>query len=81
MGNLLAAIASRQSDISGVRLEVTGQLDGSPARFAAVSVCVFAESAAPEALEKLVDVADRGCIMMNTLRETLDLSVRIGVPV
>ena len=29
----------------------------------------------------LVEVAERGCIMVNTLRGKLDLTVKIGVPV
>jgi hypothetical protein len=27
-----------------------------------------------------VDIADRGCVMMNTLRGKLDVRVQIGVP-
>ena len=34
-----------------------------------------------ELLERLVEIADRGCIMMNTLRGKLDVHIRIGVPV
>jgi putative redox protein len=81
MSNLLAAIRAREAAISGVRAEVTGTIADSPARFSAVEVCVNAESPSPEALERLVEIADRGCIMMNTLRGALDLRVRIGVPV
>ena len=33
-----------------------------------------AESSDPELLEKLVGIADRNCIMMNTLRATLDVT-------
>jgi hypothetical protein len=29
-------------------------------------------------LERLVEIADRGCIMMNTLRGKLDVRVLIG---
>jgi organic hydroperoxide reductase OsmC/OhrA len=32
-----------------------------------------------EDLEKLVEIADRGCIMMNTLRGKLDIRIRTGV--
>ena len=31
-----------------------------------------------ELFEKLVEIADRGCIMMNTLRGKLDIRVRIA---
>jgi hypothetical protein len=29
-------------------------------------------------LHKLVEIADRGCIMMNTLRDQLDLRIRVA---
>jgi len=80
MSNLLAAIKAREAEISDVRTEVIGTIADSPARFSSVELYVTAESASPELLERLVDVADRGCIMMNTLRGKLDVRIRIGVP-
>ncbi len=79
MSNLLAAIKAREADVSGVRAEVVGTIADSPARFASVEVCVQAETGDPELLERLVEIADRGCIMMNTLRGKLDVCVRVGV--
>jgi len=80
MSNLLAAIKAREAEISDVRTEVIGTIADSPARFSSVELYVTAESASPELLERLVDVADRGCIMMNTLRGKLDVRIRIGLP-
>jgi hypothetical protein len=42
---------------------------------------VAAESGDRELLERLVEIADRGCIMMNTLRGKLDVRVLIGAAV
>jgi putative redox protein len=81
MSNLLAAIRARESVISDVRTEVIGRLADSPARFVALELCVSAESADRELLEKLVEIADRGCVMMNTLRGKFDVRVRIAAPV
>src|SRR3984957_16508317 len=81
MSNLLAAIKAREADVSDVRTEVTGTLGDSPVVFTAVELCVTAESADRELLERLGEVADRGCIMMNPLRGSLNLRIRIGVPV
>jgi len=78
MSNLLAAIKGRQSDISGVQTDVIGALAESPARFTAVELNVTAKFSDREQFEKLVEIADRGCIMMNTLRGKLDINVRIG---
>jgi putative redox protein len=79
MSNLLAAIGAREAKISDVRTEVTGTVADSPARFSAVELCVTAEGQSRELLERLVDIADRGCIMMNTFRGKLDVRIRIGV--
>jgi len=81
MSNLLAAIKAREAEISDVRTEVIGTIAESPGRFSAIELHVTAESRDRELLERVVEIADRGCIMMNTLRGKLDLRVRIGVPV
>jgi putative redox protein len=81
MSNLLAAIKAREAKISDVRTEVIGTLADSPARFSAVELHVTADSLDRELLERVVEIADRGCIMTNTLRGKLDLRVRIGVPI
>jgi putative redox protein len=78
MSNLLAAIRARGEQISDAHLEVIGTIAESPARFSALEVYVTADGANPELLEKLVEIADRGCIMMNTLRGKLDVRIRIG---
>src|SRR5580693_256835 len=67
MSTLLAAIKAREAEISDVRVEVLGSLADSPTRFAALELRVAAESRDQELLERLVGIADRGCIMMNTL--------------
>ena len=78
MSNLLAAIRARGEQISDAHLEVIGTIAESPARFSALELWVTADGANPELLEKLVEIADRGCIMMNTLRGKLDVRIRIG---
>ena len=81
MSNLLAAIQARQAEVSDVQTEVTATLTGAPPRFTEIELCVSAECADRQLLEKLVEIAERGCIMMTTLRDKLDLRVRVGVPV
>src|SRR6266851_9612191 len=68
MSNLLAAIRARQADVSNVRTEVIGTLATSPDRFATLELYVTADGQSGDLLERLVEIADRGCIMMNTLR-------------
>jgi putative redox protein len=81
MSNLLAAIKAREAEIGDVRVEVVGALADSPARFTGVELRVAAERGDRELLEKLVEIADRGCIMMNTLRGKLEVRVLIGAAV
>jgi len=81
MSNLLAAIRARNAEISDVRTQVTGTIEESPARFSAVELHVSAEGTNRELLERLVEIADRGCIMMNTLRGKLDVQIRVEVAV
>lgn len=78
MSNLLAAIKGRDARVSAVQTEVTGTLDGTPPRFTSISLEVTAECEDRDLLEKLVEIAARGCIMVNTLRGKLDVEVRIA---
>jgi putative redox protein len=78
MSNLLAATKARNASISEIRAEVMGTVAESPARFAAVELHLTAKGDREE-FERLVEVADRGCIMMNTLRGKLDVRVRAAV--
>ncbi len=78
MSNLLAAIKGREAEVSDAQVEVIGTLAESPARFTGVELNVTAKYSDREQFEKLVEIADRGCIMMNTLRGKLDITVRIA---
>jgi putative redox protein len=77
MSNLLAAIRAREADISEVSVEVVGSLADAPARFTGVELRVSAVSDDRALVEKLVEIADRGCIMMNTLRGMVEVKVSI----
>jgi putative redox protein len=81
MSTLLAAVRARAAEISDIRTEVIGKVSDSPTRFKSVELYVIAENARQDQLEHLVDIADQTCIMLNTLRGKLDVSVRIGAPV
>ncbi|MEO7142805.1 MAG: OsmC family protein [Bryobacteraceae bacterium] len=75
MSNLLAAIKARGADVAGVETEVTGTLADSPARFVAVELCVSAECPERALLEKVLEIASQGCIMVNTLKGKVDVKV------
>ncbi len=79
MSNLLAAAKARQIEISNIGAEVWGTIADSPSRFSALELHIRADHLDRELLDRLVEIADRGCIMMNTLRGKIDVLIRTGV--
>jgi putative redox protein len=80
MSTLLAAIRARNAAVSDVRAEVIGTMAETPTRFSSVELHVEAQGNSEE-IERLVAIADKGCIMMNTLRGVLDVRIRIGAAI
>ena len=74
MSTLLAAIAAREATVDDVRLAVSGVLEEAPPRFTAVHLAVRARGDAA-LLERLVTIAERSCIVANTLRGAVTLTV------
>ncbi len=77
MSNLLAAAKSRETDISDVRCEIAGTLETAPPRFSAVTMAVSANMDSDQ-LEKLVTIAERGCIVANTMKNAVDLKITLA---
>ena len=75
--NLLAAAKARDTPLEDLRIRVSAELVSGPARFSAVHLDVSA-GIERQALEKLVTIADRACISMNTVRPALDLTVTVS---
>ena len=81
MSNLLAAIKARDAKVANLRVEVAGSIADAPARFATVNLGVTADYEDRDLFEKLVEIADRGCIMMNTLRGIVDIRIDSTQPI
>jgi putative redox protein len=80
--HLLAAIRAREADVTGVRVDVTGTLDGAPERFTSFTLDVSAQSQDAELVQKLVTIAGRACQVMTTLRQSAAVTVQCnGAPV
>lgn len=75
MSNLLAAAKARAITIRDAKAEISGEISGSPARYTAIHMTVSAQGAGAGELEKLVSIAERGCIVANTLARALDLTI------
>ena len=74
MSTLLAAIRAREADVSDVAIDVAGVIDGTPGRFTAAKLTISAKYDDPDLMEKLVTISQRGCLVVNTLKDALDLS-------
>lgn len=78
MSNLLAAVQSREAAVSNVKLNISGTLETAPPHFSAVEMTVSADHTDKERMEKLIAIAERGCIVANTLKESVKLSIKLG---
>lgn len=76
MSNLIAAAAARSIAVSGLSVTVRGELASAPPRFDAIELEVRGEASDPGSLDRLIQIAERGCIVHNTLLPALKLSVR-----
>jgi len=77
MSNLLAAVKSRESSVTDVTLSITGTLENAPSRFTAVEMKIEAGYTNRGEMEKLVTIAERGCIVANTLKNAVELQIAL----
>jgi uncharacterized NAD(P)/FAD-binding protein YdhS/uncharacterized OsmC-like protein len=69
MSTLIAAARARKIRVDGASCTVTGTFAGdSPRRFAGIELTVSCPDCPPDELKRLVDVAEQGCVVLNTLR-------------
>ena len=76
--NLLAAIRARDLDINDIAIAVSGELAEAPARFSAIDMVVSSDYEDRDTLEKLVTMSERSCIVANTLKSAVELTVSLG---
>ena len=77
LSTLLAAVRTREAAVSNVRVSVTGTIGGVPERFEAMALRVSATYADDDLMRKLVAIAERGCLVTNTLNTALAISVTV----
>lgn len=75
MSTLLAAAMARGIELKDVRAEIEGELTDAHPRYTAVRVRVSGNCEPAGELAKLAVIAERGCIVANTLRNAIDLTI------
>jgi uncharacterized OsmC-like protein len=76
--HLLAACSSREAAMTGIRVQVTGTLDGAPERFTAFEMDVSAECVDSALARKLITITGRSCQVVNTLRLVAPIVITYG---
>ena len=76
MSNLLAAAKARDIKLNHARTEISAELADAPPRYTDIAMQVTAQCEPADALEKLVAIAERGCIVANTLAKAVNLSIK-----
>jgi putative redox protein len=77
MSTLLAAIKTREADVSGVKLSVAGTIGGVPERFESLHMRVSAKHNDADLMRKLMLMAERGCLVTNTLRDAVIITLEL----
>ena len=75
--HLLGAIKAREAQITNVRVTASGTLDGNPERFTGFTLSISAKSEDRDMLEKVVTIAERACQVVNTLRQSTPVTIKI----
>lgn len=78
MSNLVAAFQARGIRTKGLSATVSGTLDGTPPRFQKMTMAVNGHGTDRDQMEKMILVAERGCIVANTLKQFMDVEISIG---
>lgn len=78
MSNLIAAFQGRGRDPEGLSASVTGTLDGTPPRFQHMAIQVQGRGIDRAELEKMVLIAERGCIVANTLKQFMTVAITVA---
>ncbi len=59
-------------------MTISGTLETAPPHFSAVEMTTSADYRDKAPMEKLIAVAERGCIVANTLKDAVKLTIRLA---
>jgi putative redox protein len=78
MSTLLAAIKTREASVSDVKVSVAGTVGGVPERFESLHMRVSAKYSDADLMRKLMTMAERGCLVTNTLRDAAVITLELA---
>ena len=77
LSTLLAAVRTREADVSDVRVSVIGTIGGVPERFESMALRVSGKYSDEDLMRKLIALSERGCLVTNTLKDAVAISVTL----
>lgn len=77
MSNLIAAFQGRELEPKGLSVTVRGTLEGTPPRFQKMAMQVQGSGIDRDQMEKMVLIAERGCIVANTMKQFMEVKIDI----
>ena len=78
MSNLLATVQAREVEASDLNLELNATLEETPPHFSAVELTITGNYPDRDAMQKLVTIAERGCIVANTIKDSVKLTFTVA---
>lgn len=78
MSNLLEAVRTRQASVRNISASVSGTLESAPPRFSEVTMRVTGDYDDRALFEKLVTMSERSCIVANSLKQGIALSIEVA---
>lgn len=76
MSNLIAAAAARNITVQNLKTVVRGELGSAPPRFDSIILEVQGQCSDEDAMRKIIEISERGCIVHNTLKPSVKLEVK-----
>ena len=77
MSNLLAAVQAREAAVSDLNIELIATLEEAPPHFSAVEMIITGNYPDRDTMHKLVTIAERGCIVANTIKSSVKLTFSV----
>ena len=78
MSNLIAATKARDVTASDLSVQVMGEVGGTPPHFQRIQMTVSGAGMEQAELEKLATIAERGCVVANTLKGTTEIKLTVA---